>query len=445
MDFLNVNQRFHGIGQGLFYSGSLSFGSDSRQRDSSSFHFVYDCGSESKKSYLEKEVTEYKRLRLNDDQIDLLIISHLHRDHINGLELLLKEKDIKVRSVILPYLEPAERLILMISDERRPTWYSNFLRNPTRYLLDKGVKQIFYLTGRGREGDIVPDDPPGDSPIERNEEMLFPDFHSMERDRESEERARMEDDILSPEVAFLKDTSPLALRGLWQFSFYVAPVKLSNLEKFKKCVEDFFLKREPNKRDFIEILKKKRLTRELKGCYEVISKNMNATSLGCLHGPIFRIQFSIELNKYGFPVPFEMIMSGYDFKRCLDDIYECLFYEYCDRCKRNLESLRSKEYTILLGDMNTKKEWIGLRRRYENYLSRIRFLQIPHHGSRYNWDSSIVNDIDPQRYVITAALKNRHNHPHGEVIRNISQSVDYEAVEWVNEYHSFNSEKNIFL
>lgn len=450
MNFLRVNQTYHGVGQGLFYSGSLSIGTDKRKRSSSSFHFVYDCGSESKKNFLEKEVAEYKQLRLYNGCIDLLVISHLHRDHINGLDLLLKGPGIKTKVVVLPYLEPAERILLMLSSERQPAWYIDFLRNPSRYLLDRGVEQIVYFSGRGEDGDIVPDPPPPPegSPIEMNQEKFFPDLdvHRLKGDLETAKRAKMEDDIIAPGVVFAKDTLPLALRHIWQFSFYVAPVRLSKLKKFKKCAESLFLTEVKDTRYFIEILKNRSLTKELKDCYRLISNDLNVTSLGCVHGPVFRIRFSVDSNSYGLSLPFPIQMF-----RAKEDL-RMAFCRYCDFILRDVGDLnsysgllRQSKYTMLLGDMDTKKEWRGLRRRYENYLSKIEFLQIPHHGSKYNWNGSIVGDINPQKYVITAALKNRHSHPHSEVVKNIVQANDYDAVEWVNEYHSFNSEKKLFL
>lgn len=77
--------KFHGIGQGLFYSGSI---------DDNKFNFIYDCGGSTEK--LEKEIET-----LGNKDIDFLVISHLHDDHINGLPILLKRTNIK--RIYLPY------------------------------------------------------------------------------------------------------------------------------------------------------------------------------------------------------------------------------------------------------------------------------------------------------------------------------------------------------
>lgn len=79
---------FHGIGQGLFYSGRLLDGR---------FNFVYDCGSSNSKESLEKEI---ERL---PEELGFVVISHLHNDHINGLVKLLEKCEVK--KIYLPYFK----------------------------------------------------------------------------------------------------------------------------------------------------------------------------------------------------------------------------------------------------------------------------------------------------------------------------------------------------
>lgn len=84
---------FHGVGQGLFFEGNI------RDYDTGmDFHYVYDCGSESKASYLNSEIRGLKT-----NTLDFLAISHLHKDHVCGLPELLKKTDVK--RVYLPYFD----------------------------------------------------------------------------------------------------------------------------------------------------------------------------------------------------------------------------------------------------------------------------------------------------------------------------------------------------
>ena len=79
---------FHGVGQGLFYSGSIC---------DNTFNFVYDCGTSSDKSCLKNALPEIRQ------DLDFVVISHLHDDHVNGLPELFEKAHIK--KIFLPYFD----------------------------------------------------------------------------------------------------------------------------------------------------------------------------------------------------------------------------------------------------------------------------------------------------------------------------------------------------
>ena len=89
--------KFHPVGQGLFYTGSIASGT---------YNFVYDCGTMSGQNYLKQAIDKYlTTLKLKDSnkpQIDFVVISHLHADHFNGLKYLVDKAEI--RQIYLPYL-----------------------------------------------------------------------------------------------------------------------------------------------------------------------------------------------------------------------------------------------------------------------------------------------------------------------------------------------------
>ncbi|MEY7638747.1 MBL fold metallo-hydrolase, partial [Klebsiella pneumoniae] len=105
MTLLFSEVKYHGVGQGLFISGEIT----SNER---SFKWVYDCGSSSKsgKLILERKIKNLFRQRNEPIVIDMLVISHFDKDHINGCELLLKK--FKVNKVILPYIPLWKRILL---------------------------------------------------------------------------------------------------------------------------------------------------------------------------------------------------------------------------------------------------------------------------------------------------------------------------------------------
>lgn len=83
-----LERTFHSIGQGAFYTEQFF-----DQNNNTQLSLVFDCGTLTSPRYgLLKESISLSRLH---DSIDAVFISHLHSDHINGLRLLLKMREIK--------------------------------------------------------------------------------------------------------------------------------------------------------------------------------------------------------------------------------------------------------------------------------------------------------------------------------------------------------------
>jgi len=109
---INTFFSFHAVGQGLFYSGRLT-------TQEGIYNFVYDCGSHHYRRYhkaLNQEIQQYLE-GLENGGIDLLILSHLHEDHVSGLGILLERESVRscIDTVILPYFSPLERIVIAIN------------------------------------------------------------------------------------------------------------------------------------------------------------------------------------------------------------------------------------------------------------------------------------------------------------------------------------------
>ena len=93
---MKVTRIIHPIGQGGFYTETLSNGKQTK-------NFVYDCGGFNRKQdSMEKYLDCYLDRKLGKKEIEAVFISHFHADHINGLQYLLENS--KVKYLFLPQL-----------------------------------------------------------------------------------------------------------------------------------------------------------------------------------------------------------------------------------------------------------------------------------------------------------------------------------------------------
>ena len=223
---INTRKTFFPIGQGCFYSEKIIF-------DNTEKTIVYDCGSLNI-DHLAKEIT-YSDIT----EIDFLIISHFHKDHINGIEKLIK-KCKTIKNVIIPKLD--------------------------------ALDIAFYLGTKNTIEEILIDP-----------ETFFGNDTNIIRINNNEEQTTLrEDETLPLEIShstslpiFSKATnSPL----LWYLKFYVDPFVYSNISltnKQKKLIEET---------KNIDDYAKNKVA--LKKVYEIIGKkDFNLTSLSMASFP----------------------------------------------------------------------------------------------------------------------------------------------------------------
>ncbi len=102
---MKIIRTFHSIGQGAFYS-------ERHIINDKEFTIVYDCGSTTLKG--EKLKTKINSVFPRGHTIDILFISHLHSDHINGIDFL--KKNYTIKSVVLPFINNDTKILLKISN-----------------------------------------------------------------------------------------------------------------------------------------------------------------------------------------------------------------------------------------------------------------------------------------------------------------------------------------
>lgn len=169
---------FHGIGQGLFHSGVVQKGKGSKDLTGNVFRFVYDCGSLSGSDNVTSESSgkakgkakTYSKDWFSDyvagyssgiNKLDLLVLSHLHQDHVNGVINLPRS----IGTLVMPYLTITDRLLQLAGDEADLTLETiEFYLDPIAYLnsRDRQIGQIIFIKGSegperpSAEGTIFP-------------------------------------------------------------------------------------------------------------------------------------------------------------------------------------------------------------------------------------------------------------------------------------------------
>ncbi|QWV95130.1 MBL fold metallo-hydrolase [Geomonas oryzisoli] len=140
----------HAVGHGFFHTASVMF-PDTGQ----TFEYVYDCGAKKTRKRLLPKIDEYVD-SLEDQGIDLLVISHLHADHVSGLDRLLLHKS--VDTVVLPYLDPFEKILLAAEQIYKSTDTAStisFTLEPEKWFRERGVGRVVIMTPKKADDDGI--------------------------------------------------------------------------------------------------------------------------------------------------------------------------------------------------------------------------------------------------------------------------------------------------
>jgi hypothetical protein len=302
---------FHAIGQGAFYTEFFD-----------EFTVVYDCGSDKNIDLIEAEI---KATFERGTRIDAIFISHLHEDHVNGLEYLLDYCN--VRRLFLPLLTEDEKIQLLIHNSlysKDNEFVKNLIINPFETLSRKDI-QLFFIP-------IV------------EESKEIPDFKTLIFDELSNSGSK-----LNQNVKLISENVKN-----WVF----IPFNFQDLQRSKSIICEL------NKRsltisdieEFQELWLNKQSRELIKKAYLSVPGNINTNSLTLYSGPE---NGNIYPNKFQFGKCF---CRSNHFRYCV--VYEagCLYF----------------------GDYDAKgaKKWKDLHNKYEPYWRSIGAVQIPHHGSR---------------------------------------------------------------
>ncbi|USS41573.1 MBL fold metallo-hydrolase [Thermococcus aggregans] len=422
MGELKVDFKFHNVGQGLFYTGRLTYGK-------ASFNFVYDCGSE-KTNLVNKAIN--REFSGNKKGIDLLIISHLHKDHVSGIPHLLKITH--VDTVILPYLTPIERLLVALQTPVAPREFYEFLADPVMFLLDSRKVNRVILVGGGepsdRENWLQTHDMPSDLPpngefiidLERlpNDEILRSEIKKLEPNVVGDRRVLVKNH--SGVLPVLITKSPI-----WIFRFFNYKVRSNKIFQFENCVKRILGDITPE--TIKDAIRDRNIKSELEDCYKSnIHSKLNETSLLTLHLPVFNPRNNILCYNCGC---FRIININF------------VNFNINSHNLMSTNQPREAFSQFLTGDinLNRKRKYKEIAKHFgfKSYTSKKPLITdtmvtlIPHHGAKGYWNNAICMDISSRFWVVSAGINNKYGHPSLKVLWDIWQNCQDSCVVWVNE------------
>lgn len=371
----------HPVGQGGFYTEQFLI-KGKKDETPRILNVVYDCGSISTK-ILGREI---KRTLLKDDIIDILFISHFDNDHINGLRQL---AGMKVRYLVLPLLEKSQKITTFLADEFYASKKSEFEET-----FQISIGQIIYFR-----------------------QMLARDDEQSSNGQEN--TIYLDVDNPTPEIRVVDSGTGLSLAKNIQwvyipfnvcdnsiFENFINKLSDSCNELYKK-LNNYITA--DNSKELKDILQEKEI-KELKKIYKEVSANdRNQTSLVVYSGP----NYVDEPQDYDFPNHW-FIQANSNKERPLGILSVAALYTGDLNLKTKIVSPKGREESALN----------FIEQKINKYKSYIGLIQLPHHGSKYNFDPSIISTFPlTANFFYSYGLRNIYGHPYSGISL------------WMNAYH----------
>lgn len=334
------------VGQGTFYTEVF------KKDDGTSFTVVYDCGTETDSSVLDTQINEFRK---GISQIDLLFISHFHKDHISGLDKLLE--GISVIKTVIPML-PAHIVTL--------ARVQNLLQYKRKEALAKdAIIEEIYLSDEipERFGKVIVVEPFDYSDLSEEEKGSVQGLG---------ERAKSGSCIDGFE-------------SLWEYVPFNS-VSISD----KRAV--YFLHGLKDIAGALDDDGNLNVSRIIRGC---------RTKVRALYKKVMK---GADDNLYTMTLesrPSERLAEGSD------------------------PGVVREARCLYTGDFDSVGDFMLWSRFCSVYdYKAIGTVQIPHHGSKYNWRQEFLNG-EPRRFFISVGTTNTHHHPDFWVFKDVRDAKSH--------------------
>ncbi|MCF2218881.1 MBL fold metallo-hydrolase [Chryseobacterium sp. PS-8] len=409
---------FFKAGQGSFYGGRIWL-----HEPNQVFTIVFDCGTSpfiaGNNQSLNNEINNFKHrphyFPRNNDEIELLFISHLDYDHVSGLKRLLTE--FQVKNIILPYIEKEHRQFFLtsIGDNNDPDnnltidEYISLIESPNQFIAQNSERtRQFYIKPNGK----TEIEYQGYDNNENQSDNVYP------RGTLNNETTEL---INLPNVFVYENDLQFFIKRNWEFTTFAKSVSETAIDKLHNCLKKK-LKKKATDNLSLDDLKNLVTTyrKEAHKCYTDCIGDINSHGLVLLHGPIrFEhlcgdIYTNCELNNFHN-----------------DNRYHRHFFDEHHFNNNN----RSMLGTLLFGDtsINPGNNPIVFPKAFKDKLVNVHVVQVPHHGSSKNWDFAefealnIGDNVNRWGNRVIAVCNfgygNKFGHPSHQVLNDLRSTI----------------------
>ena len=366
-----MRRRFLPIGQGAFYVEQFFNHIEYIPEGDDRINVVYDCGSLSGSNLLHKQIDD---CFYHCKKIHALFLSHFDEDHVNGLEYMLTHY--QVEHIFFPLLTEEDKALIRLqhlvnsvsADEH--TFWLRFALEPFEAVAQLKLNYRPTLHPVATEDEIV---------------VFRDDISERYYQQVRIHIVNSGDNVFE----IVRDSA----------------TKTHSIRKLEWLYIPFHF-REKAKRDIL----KENLKESLGTCdpEELLDRLKN--------NPLYRADIKEAYSKIpgGFNTNSMVLFSGIE-----SEHFAHFFHHLKCPCIGACPSI--KPGALYMGDYDASgsQKWQQLQRAYEKYFPYIGCLQVPHHGSKHNFNFNLLDIELRQVYVISAGLNNQFEHPDGDVVKQI--------------------------
>jgi hypothetical protein len=358
------------VGHGFFHTASIMV-------NGATYRYVYDCGA-GKKATIEKQVDRYFRneeLEALPNDLDMVVISHFHADHIKGINHLFAKFNIK--KLVIPHLADNFKLVALahLAASGPAVWeqLSGLVINP-----------VAWVSAQGQDTEII-------EISDENGERL-------------DVAPTVDGSGISLGGSLINHSTDGAIysqgKAFWSFKFYVENSPVLTTQIINSLVSEFRC----NKQQLSDWLHDPTWVKanwsKVKYAFKALgSPKQNATTLSMYSGT----------------------------KNLIDIVWYTSSQNNCHCIRHYYRAPLDRIGWLGTGDAELKdsSKLENFEKHFKDFIHCLDTLTIPHHGSRDNYNARL-GDFGFQHIITSDHLVDpKDHHPAAEVMLNLQTKSDH--------------------